>query len=195
MVMSRRAEKEKKILRRRPRNHAKSLGGRDPKRRFEGLERSAARIAKPVNKRPDMTQNQFNEKPATAHGLLRQDDAPKRLVSALQESEGRYKSLVRSLPDLIARFDLNLKHTYVSPSFTKMLGQPDAIIGKGIEEIAEAKSQADLYNQKLREVISSGKTTTVETTFRSSQGPRYFHSVMIPERDGGIRRNCSSSDP
>ncbi|MGA2238964.1 MAG: PAS domain S-box protein [Candidatus Bathyarchaeia archaeon] len=183
MIMSRTAVKEKKILRRRPRIHVKSLGDRDPKRRFEGLKRSSAQVGKPVNKRPDMTRNQFKEKPATGHGLLRQDDALKRLVAALQESEGRYRSLVRSLPDLIARFDLNLKHMYVSPSFTKMLGQPDAIIGKGIEEIAEAKSQADLYNQKLREAMSSGKTTTVEATFRSSQGPRYFHSVMIPERD------------
>lgn len=146
--------KEKKILRRRPRNHVKNLGDRDPERRFEGLKRSPAQVGKPVNKRPDITRNQFKEKPVTGHGLLKQDDALKRLVAALQESEGRYRSLVRSLPDVIARFDLNLKHTYVSPSFTKMLGQPsDAIIGKGIEEIAEAKSQAGLYNQKLRSHI------------------------------------------
>jgi PAS domain S-box-containing protein len=123
-------------------------------------------------------------------GSLKQDDALKRLIAALQESEGRYKSLVESLPDLIARFDLNLKHTYVSPSFAKTMGQPSGtIIGKGIEEIGLARSQADIYNTKLSEVISTGKAATVETTLKSPQRLMHFHSVMIPERDthGSVR--------
>jgi PAS domain S-box-containing protein len=121
---------------------------------------------------------------------LKQDDALKRLIAALQESEGRYRSLVESLPDLVTRFDLDLKYTYVSPSFAKTLGQPsDAIIGKRIEDIGLAKSQVDIYKKKLSEVISTGKAATVESTFESPQGPRHFHSVMIPERDthGSVR--------
>jgi PAS domain S-box-containing protein len=121
---------------------------------------------------------------------LKQDDALKRLIAALQESEGRYKSLVESLPDLVTRFDLDLKYTYVSPSFARTLRQPlDAIIGKRIEDIGLARSQVDIYNKKLSEVISTGKTAIVESTLESLQGPRHFHSVMIPERDthGSVR--------
>jgi PAS domain S-box-containing protein len=125
-----------------------------------------------------------SEKHPNGLSSLKQDDALKRLIAALQESEGRYKSLAESLPDLITRSDLDLKYTYVSPSFAETVGRsPDAIIGKRIEEIGLAGSQADIYNKKLSEVISTGKSTTVETTLKSTKGVRHFHSIMIPERD------------
>ncbi|MGC8715077.1 MAG: PAS domain-containing protein, partial [Leptodesmis sp.] len=56
--------------------------------------------------------------------------------AALAESQKQYQNLVENSPDIIERFDLALRHQYVSPSLTDLTGIPEAeFLGKTCRDL------------------------------------------------------------
>jgi len=93
-----------------------------------------------------------------------------------------YRALAEHLPDLIARFDADLRHTYVNPSAARA-GTLDAsgYVGKRIGETGVAPELAAQREARLREVFATAAAMEVRSTFETPGGPRHFQTDLVPE--------------
>ena len=90
------------------------------------------------------------------------------IENALRESEARFKSLAANLPDVVARFDKNLRHLYVNPTAEKMTGiSTDFFIGKSNEELGMPQDLVNLWQETLLRTFESGAKTTVEFDYET----------------------------
>lgn len=94
-----------------------------------------------------------------------------------------FRTLAENLPDLVARFDRQLRFVYVNRAVQVMLGTPaEEIIGKTDVEIGLPEEMARVRERKMREVLATGCERTNEFVFQGSSGPRHFESRIVPER-------------
>jgi PAS domain S-box-containing protein len=98
-------------------------------------------------------------------------------------------SVADSFPDIVARFDRQLRHLYVNRRAEEATGLPvSAFIGRSNREMGMPEHLLELWEGKLREVFASGRPTTFEFAYPSPGGQRHFESRVEPERaeDGSI---------
>ena len=122
-------------------------------------------------------------------GFARDVTERKRSERALQNSEISYRLLAENMTDVIWKLDLNLKYTYISPSFERMSGYsseeikeltlekiltPDSlkIVRQALAEELEneKKPNKDLFRSRtieVEEICKDGRTVWIEvnTTF------------------------------
>jgi PAS domain S-box-containing protein len=92
--------------------------------------------------------------------------------------------LMDNAPDIIARFDRSLRHLYVNPAITTATGKvPEEIIGKTNEELDMPEEHLALWNTALRKVLATGESSSLEFSFPSPTGLRFYQSRLTPERD------------
>jgi PAS domain S-box-containing protein len=104
-------------------------------------------------------------------------------ITALKESEMRLRTLVENLPDFIARFDLQGRHTYVNPSAAKAYGHsPQYFIGKTLHEL-QLDPDGQLGKQ-IKETIRLGAPHTIEDRRTTPEGERLFEIRFIPKKNG-----------
>jgi len=93
-----------------------------------------------------------------------------------------FETLVRNIPDVVARFDRRLRHLYVNPVIERVTGIPASeFIGRTHEELGMPPELTSLWNRKLRAVFRTGKGTSFEFPIDTLDGRRYFQSTLVPE--------------
>lgn len=86
--------------------------------------------------------------------------------------------------DVVARFDAELRHVYVSPSISDYTGMaPEFFIGKSNRDLGMPTFTVDRWDQRLREVFLTGVPAEFQFSFESLKGVRQFVSVLTPEYD------------
>jgi PAS domain S-box-containing protein len=114
----------------------------------------------------------------------------RRAEEALQRTEMEYRTLAENSPDLIARFDRHLRHTYVNPA-AALAGRLSAseYIGKTIPESGVPEQVAEVWEERIRQVLKTGQMVDVVDTFPTPDGIKYFHTRLVPELapDGSVR--------
>ncbi|BDB45121.1 GGDEF domain-containing protein [Mycobacterium kiyosense] len=100
-------------------------------------------------------------------------------------------ALVESLPDIVSRYDRNLRHLYVNPSLDKVTAPLTAQdhIGKDHYELNNAPEMAALFQSVYRTVFATGEVTQQDFEYPALDGPRHFVFRVVPEYgpDGEIR--------
>lgn len=92
--------------------------------------------------------------------------------------------LARS-PDVVAQFDRQLRHLYVSRSIRDISGiEPEAFIGKTNRELSMPEEEVERWDRKLNHVFETGERTSLEFDFASSDGTRVFESRLVPCYEG-----------
>ncbi len=116
---------------------------------------------------------------------LRDITEQKQAERAIRESEQQYKTLAENAPEVIARFDRALHHTYVNEYGAKVYGIPrEAIIGKTSAELGLPADKVAFWRTQLEAVFQTGKQRTVDFEFDSPTfGHQYFSSIFVPEFD------------
>ncbi|MBW4510056.1 MAG: response regulator [Scytonematopsis contorta HA4267-MV1] len=108
----------------------------------------------------------------------------------LNRREQEFRALVENSPDVIGRFDTELKILYVNPVIEKLTGKPpDTLIGKDCLELGVPEEFYAPWKQVLLNVLDTGVGSDFETQFPSLDGSdRYFQSRIVPEfaQDGSI---------
>lgn len=123
---------------------------------------------------------------ATVEDITAHKDA----VAALERREAEFRSMIEHAPDIVARFDLELRHLYVSPAITSATGLlPEQLIGRTNRELGMPASLVEEWERGLREVMTSGNTWETEFSFVTpvpSMGAtktRRYWGRVVPERD------------
>ena len=101
----------------------------------------------------------------------------------LRRREQEFKNLAEHSPDLIARFDRQLRHLYVSPLILAVTGrEPAEFIGKTYRELGFDPTLVEPWDAALQQVIATGQEQQIEFSLPASDGSiQYFESRLAPE--------------
>jgi PAS domain S-box-containing protein len=90
--------------------------------------------------------------------------------------------LVEHAPDVIERFDRNLRHVYVNPAIERATGKPpEAFIGKTNRELEMPESKTVLWEKALTTVFQTAQEEQIEFSCPSPSGQRYYQTRLVPE--------------
>ena len=100
--------------------------------------------------------------------------------------EREYRTLLGIIPDFIVRYDSELRRIYVNPAWEKASGLSAAeVIGVPYTDIPKVPAPAvDEYAKKLRQVMETGVSRSIEFTWENAYGVKLFLDyVIVPEYD------------
>jgi len=106
-----------------------------------------------------------------------------RLQTARRERE--LADIVEHLPDVIARFDLQCRHLFVSPCIERITGLPPAaFIGKSNEELGMDPLLCVRWRALFEDVVRNGAVREMEFSFFGPAGDEHFFVTRaIPQFD------------
>ncbi len=107
----------------------------------------------------------------------------------LRAREESFERLAEHAPDIIVRFDRNLRHLYINSRLEELTGLPrETLIGRTNEELGYGREAFELWNEPLREVLESGEPRTFDFEFTDRDGAlRTFEARVVPEFDADGR--------
>ena len=123
--------------------------------------------------------------PGNAHE--KEDATPQKRPQQEQELSGRdqvFRALVENTPDLIARFDHELRRIYVNPAIERLTGRPASeLIGKTLTELNFHPQFSGKIEAALKEAFATGAETTLEVFLPAPDGTqRTYQALVVPER-------------
>ncbi len=102
----------------------------------------------------------------------------------LYRREQQFRALAENAPDIIARFDRQLRHIYVNPAIEKATGiPPEEFIGKTNADLGFPEEIYLQWSRHLQEIFVTGEPSFLEFNFPSSTGTRTYQSQAVPEFD------------
>lgn len=115
-----------------------------------------------------------------------------RIEVAIRRHEQELQTLVEYSPDIISRFDCDMRCVYISSALTKFFGTvPQDVIGKRANELGMPVEEGLLLETTARQVLATGQPATVVVALPyskagSSMGPdavQYFQMRMAAVLD------------
>lgn len=101
---------------------------------------------------------------------------------ALAESRQQYQNLVENSPDIIERFDLQLRHLYVSPALHRITGiAPQDFLGKTCRELGMDEDMIASWEAAAEILLRTGQRQVIEFSTPTLQGIRSFEMAIAPE--------------
>jgi PAS domain S-box-containing protein len=122
-----------------------------------------------------------------AEEQLRQlnDDLERRVAErteALLQREREMRSLSDNTPDILTRFDRELRYVFASAAIEKATGQTrEKFVGRPIGDVGMPDDLCELWEHALRRVISSNEPSTIEFSYRGPSGLRRYVTRLVPE--------------
>jgi PAS domain S-box-containing protein len=96
----------------------------------------------------------------------------------------QFRTLVENVPDIISRFDKDLRHIYISPPVTKATGlAPTIFIGRSNRDLGLPERSVKLWEESLFKVFETGEVDVIEYDVMTPSGRRYYEAQHVPEFD------------
>jgi formate hydrogenlyase transcriptional activator len=111
-------------------------------------------------------------------------------IRNFEERELQFRMLAENAPDIVMRFDHDLRYSYVNPIVEDYTGlPPTALLGKTNQEVGIFEKYVQSWEAGLRRVFKTGQAIAEEFTFDTPKGERLFESRLVPENgvDGSTR--------
>ncbi|MBM0745242.1 PAS domain S-box protein (plasmid) [Phormidium sp. CLA17] len=109
-------------------------------------------------------------------------DDRKAAEAALDRSQKQYQTLVENSPDIIERFDPQLRHLYVNSALTKITGiATDALLGKTCRELGMDEGMVNTWEAAACSLITTGQKQLVEFELPTLDGFRSYEMAIVPE--------------
>ncbi len=107
----------------------------------------------------------------------------KKTEQELRRREKETRTLAENSPDIIARFDRDLRYTYINTAGALLLHKTSAeILGKTSLELGGDPSQAEFLESSMRRIFQKGEPQEIEFRPVCPDGQEYYFSVrMVPE--------------
>jgi PAS domain S-box-containing protein len=119
-------------------------------------------------------------------GVMTDITERQQMEQALAVREREYRTLLENIPDLIVRYDLDMRRIYVNPAWEKASGlSAGEVINKPTAEIPNVPHPVVVeYAEKLRQVAEAGGPQALEFTWVNALGVTLFlEYVIVPEYD------------
>ena len=101
---------------------------------------------------------------------------------SLSNSEARFRTLAENLPDIVSRYDRQLRYVFVNGRIEAITDIPtDNFLGRTDRELGMPEDLVGYWKDALRHVFDTRQETTLEFAYPSAKGPLYFESRLIPE--------------
>ena len=108
----------------------------------------------------------------------------RKVAEALKESEERFRALTENIPDMILRFDKDLRLLYANKAVLNRTGLPmHSLLGKTSMEYSNASANAVKWERAASEVIRTGETGRLEQTSNWQGISLDYDIVIVPEKD------------
>jgi PAS domain S-box-containing protein len=103
-------------------------------------------------------------------------------ITDRREIELQLKTIFNTTPDIIARYDLQHRHLFVTPSIKRVTGlSPEQYLGKSNEELGMPDRLCRQWNAVLDKVAVTGKIEHTEFTFPGPKGDIEYNWLIVPE--------------
>lgn len=106
-------------------------------------------------------------------------------MEEIRRLEREFSSLAENLPDIVSRFDRDLRCIYANPEIEKSTGvSRELLLGKTHVELGVPDKEAEVWTNALRRVFSTGELEMFEFEFTTKIGiVKYYHTLAVPEYD------------
>jgi PAS domain S-box-containing protein len=109
----------------------------------------------------------------------------KRTEQRLADQERLFRTLVEHSPDIIARFDRELRYLYVSPAICRVSSvPPEDFLGKTNAELGWPEAVYGPAQRAMEQVFQTGQPITLEernAPVRDPETDRYYRAQILPE--------------
>jgi len=115
-------------------------------------------------------------------------------MAMLVEREREFRALADNSPDVLTRFDRQLRHVFVNNAITRITGlAPAELIGKTNRELDMPMPLAEQWEEALQSVFITGQPRSLEFSFDGLAGRQHFSSRLVPESaaDGSVEHVLS----
>ncbi len=104
------------------------------------------------------------------------------LTASLSPAEEKFRALAENSPDVIDRFDREMKHIYINPAGVRLFGkQAGSLIGKTIGETGLSEPHCSLWKKRIQKVFETGQPMEVEDYIPAKNRVRFYQSHCVPE--------------
>jgi two-component system, cell cycle sensor histidine kinase and response regulator CckA len=106
----------------------------------------------------------------------------KRNETTLYQREQEFRTLTENAPDIIARFDRDLRHLYVNPAIEPVTGLlVQDFLGKTNRDLGMPEDWVAQWETVLRQVFQTGEQTPFQFEFLTPSGIQHFQARCVPE--------------
>ncbi|MEH1906968.1 GGDEF domain-containing response regulator [Nostoc sp.] len=113
----------------------------------------------------------------------------KQILETLAHRQQEFKALVENAPDIISRFNTQLRYVYVNPAIEKVTGiSAETFIGKTNAELNLPSEFCGIYDHKLQQVLQTKQETEFECSLAIAWETKHYHTRLVPElaSDGSV---------
>jgi PAS domain S-box-containing protein len=111
-------------------------------------------------------------------------------------AENDFGMVVEHSADIIARFDLNLRHAYINPAIERVTGvSASTLIGKTSRQAGLPETLASAWELVLNLTLRTGHEQSIEFALQTPLGIRHLQTRIMPEvgPDGAVQSLLSIS--
>ncbi len=106
----------------------------------------------------------------------------KQTQAALQARERELQTLADNTPDILARFDRQMRHVFVSAAIERMTGRPpQEFIGRTARELGMPADLCDCWENAIQAAFQEACAQTVAFTYEVAGEPGHFSGRFVPE--------------
>jgi diguanylate cyclase (GGDEF)-like protein/PAS domain S-box-containing protein len=100
----------------------------------------------------------------------------------VQQHEQELQALTENQPEVVSRFDRQLRRVYVNRAIEKIDGKPrDFYLNKRFDELGKPDAFVETWNTHLQKVFDSGQPVEFEYFYDSLRGRRHYLGRLTPE--------------
>jgi len=111
-------------------------------------------------------------------------DEIRKAGETIRQSERRFRTLTEHIPDMIVRFDKDLRLLYANEAVLKRTGlSMEALIGKTAQEYSSRSESAQFWDKAAKEILKTGKLQRIQQTNVWQGILRIYDAILIPEKD------------
>jgi PAS domain S-box-containing protein len=101
---------------------------------------------------------------------------------SLRASESELRHLTDNAPDVMFRFDPQLRYVFVNAAITRATGLlPEQVIGKTNRELGMPAENVDQWERALNQVFDTGLTLELAFAFDTPTGTRHYTSRLLAQ--------------
>lgn len=110
-------------------------------------------------------------------------------LDILRSKDSELRSMTDNSPDILSRFDRQLRHVFINAAITRVTGHaPDHFIGRTNRELAMPEALCVLWERAMLHVFATGEAQQISFEYPTLTGVRYFDCQLVAEQriDGQV---------